>query len=136
MTDKTTAAISEFVNDQGMPDPRLPDDRMPEAEVALRLAEFILSLPGSGAMASVAIDGAGLDHLVQGAAHQPATGQVVIDRRYAEGQRLAGARAALKTVDLPAQICQSRRSDWRRGGGLEQVMRHRVSVRQSGQTRT
>jgi hypothetical protein len=31
---------------------------MPEAEVALRLAEFILSLPGSGAMASVAIDGA------------------------------------------------------------------------------
>jgi hypothetical protein len=33
---------------------------MPEAEVALRLAEFILSLPTSGAMASVAIDGAGI----------------------------------------------------------------------------
>ncbi len=33
---------------------------MPEAEVALRLAEFILSLPGSGAMASVAIDGASI----------------------------------------------------------------------------
>ncbi|WP_262030471.1 hypothetical protein [Microvirga sp. Mcv34] len=31
---------------------------MLEAEVALRLAEFILSLPGSGAMASVAIDAA------------------------------------------------------------------------------
>ena len=38
----------------------LPVDRMPEAEVALRLAEFILSLPGSGAMASVAIDGASI----------------------------------------------------------------------------
>jgi hypothetical protein len=38
----------------------LPLDRMPEAEVALRLAEFILSLPASGAMASVAIDGAGI----------------------------------------------------------------------------
>jgi hypothetical protein len=33
---------------------------MPEAEVALRLAEFILSLPGSGTMASVAIDGASI----------------------------------------------------------------------------
>jgi hypothetical protein len=33
---------------------------MPEAEVALRLAKFILSLPGSGAMASVAIDGASI----------------------------------------------------------------------------
>jgi hypothetical protein len=33
---------------------------MPEAEVALRLAAFILSLPGSGAMASVAIDGASM----------------------------------------------------------------------------
>jgi hypothetical protein len=31
-------------------------DRMSEAEVALRLAEFILSLTGSGAMASVAMD--------------------------------------------------------------------------------
>jgi hypothetical protein len=38
----------------------LPVDRMPEAEVTLRLAEFILSLPGSGAMATVAIDGAGI----------------------------------------------------------------------------
>ena len=38
----------------------LPVDRMPEAEVALRLAEFILSLPASGAMASVAIDGASM----------------------------------------------------------------------------
>lgn len=38
----------------------LPVDRMPKAEVALRLAEFILSLPGSGAMASVAIDGASI----------------------------------------------------------------------------
>ena len=38
----------------------LPVDRMPEAEVALRLAEFILSLPASGAMASVAIDGASI----------------------------------------------------------------------------
>lgn len=33
---------------------------MPEAEVALRFAAFILSLPGSGAMASVAIDGASI----------------------------------------------------------------------------
>jgi hypothetical protein len=58
MMDKPTTAISEFGSDQGPPDLGLPDDRMPEAEVALRLAEFILSLPGSGAMASVAIDGA------------------------------------------------------------------------------
>ncbi|KFG69380.1 hypothetical protein [Microvirga sp. BSC39] len=35
----------------------LQADRMSEAEVALRLADFILSLPHSGAMASVAIDG-------------------------------------------------------------------------------
>jgi len=33
---------------------------MPKAEVSLRLAQFILSLPGSGAMASVAIDRASL----------------------------------------------------------------------------
>jgi hypothetical protein len=48
------------LGDRGLPDLGLPDDRMPEAEVALRLAEFILSLPGSGAMASVAIDGASI----------------------------------------------------------------------------
>jgi hypothetical protein len=60
MMDKPTTAISEFGRDQGPPDLGLPDDRMPEAEVALRLAEFILSLPGSGAMASVAIDGASI----------------------------------------------------------------------------
>lgn len=42
------------------PDLGLQADRMPEAEVALRLANFILSLPGSGAMASVAIDGASI----------------------------------------------------------------------------
>jgi hypothetical protein len=60
MMDKPTTAISEFGNDQAQPDPGLPADRMPEAEVALRLAEFILSLPGSGAMASVAIDGASI----------------------------------------------------------------------------
>jgi hypothetical protein len=60
MMDKPTTAISEFVNNQGLPDLGRPDDRMPEAEVALRLAEFILSLPGSGAMASVAIDGASI----------------------------------------------------------------------------
>jgi hypothetical protein len=38
----------------------LQTDRMLEAEVALRLADFILSLPYSGAMASVAIDGASI----------------------------------------------------------------------------
>lgn len=38
----------------------LQADRMSEAEVALRLADFILSLPHSGAMASVAIDGASI----------------------------------------------------------------------------
>jgi hypothetical protein len=38
----------------------LPADRIPEAEVALRLAAFILSLPGSGAMASIGIDGASI----------------------------------------------------------------------------
>ncbi|WP_262028303.1 hypothetical protein [Microvirga sp. Mcv34] len=45
------------MNDQVLPELGLQADRMPEAEVALRLAEFILSLPGAGAMASVAIDG-------------------------------------------------------------------------------
>jgi hypothetical protein len=48
------------MRDQVLPELGLPADRMPEAEVALRLAEFILSLPGSGAMASVAFDGAGI----------------------------------------------------------------------------
>src|SRR5919112_4840187 len=60
MMDKPTTAISEFGSDQGPPDLGLPEDRMLEAEVALRLAAFILSLPGSGAMASVAIDGASI----------------------------------------------------------------------------
>ena len=43
-----------------LPDFSLPADRMPEAKVTRRLAEFILSLSGSGAMASVAIDGASI----------------------------------------------------------------------------
>jgi hypothetical protein len=60
MMDKPTTASSAFVSAQRPPDLGLPYDRMPEAEVALRLAEFILSLPGSGAMASVAIDGASI----------------------------------------------------------------------------
>jgi hypothetical protein len=60
MTDKMSSANPEPVADEAQPDLRLPADRMPEAEVALRLAEFILSLPGSGAMASVAIDGASI----------------------------------------------------------------------------
>jgi hypothetical protein len=42
------------------PDPGFPNDLMPQPEVSLRLAEFILELSGSGAMASVAIDGAGI----------------------------------------------------------------------------
>jgi hypothetical protein len=58
MMDKPTTAISEFVNGQAPPELGLPVDRMPEAEVALRLAEFILSLPGSGAMASIRINDA------------------------------------------------------------------------------
>ena len=58
--DKPTTAIPEFGQDQAQTTLGLPADRMPEAEVALRLAEFILSLPGSGAMASVAIDGASI----------------------------------------------------------------------------
>ena len=36
----------------------IPEDRMPEAEVALRLAFFLLSLPDSEGLAKVAIDGA------------------------------------------------------------------------------
>jgi hypothetical protein len=48
------------MNDQALPELGLQADRMPEAEVSLRLAEFILSLPRSGAMASVAIDGASI----------------------------------------------------------------------------
>ena len=60
MMDKPTTAISELVSNRGLPELGLPEDRMPEAEVALRLAEFILSLPGSGTMASVSIDGASI----------------------------------------------------------------------------
>ncbi|ANY84897.1 hypothetical protein BB934_42435 (plasmid) [Microvirga ossetica] len=41
---------------RSLPELGLEAYRMPEAEVALRLAAFILSLPGSGAMASVGID--------------------------------------------------------------------------------
>lgn len=37
---------------------KLPTERMPEAEVALRLAFYLLSLPGSDDTVSVAIDGA------------------------------------------------------------------------------
>jgi hypothetical protein len=48
------------MNKQALTDPGLPSDRMPEAEVALRLAAFLLSLPRSGSIASVAIDGASL----------------------------------------------------------------------------
>lgn len=55
-----SSANSEPAADEAQPDLSLPTDRMPEAEVALRLAAFILSLPGSGAMASVAIDGASI----------------------------------------------------------------------------
>ena len=40
---------SEIMKNQILLDRGLPLDRMPEAEVALRLAVFILSLPGSGA---------------------------------------------------------------------------------------
>ena len=53
-----TGIASELREDQAQLDLGLPNDRMPAAEVALRLAEFILSLPGAGAMASVVIDGA------------------------------------------------------------------------------
>jgi hypothetical protein len=45
---------------RSLPDLGLSVDRMLEAEVALRLAVFILSLPGSGTMASVGIDGASI----------------------------------------------------------------------------
>lgn len=37
---------------------KLPADRMPEAEVSLLLAEYLLALPGAAQFASVAIDGA------------------------------------------------------------------------------
>ena len=36
----------------------LPKTRMPEAEVSLRLAFYLLDLPGGDAVARVAIDGA------------------------------------------------------------------------------
>ena len=48
------------VYDQALLDAGLSADRMLGAEVALRLASFILSQPGSGAMASVGIDGASI----------------------------------------------------------------------------
>ena len=43
----------------------LPEDRMPESEVALRLAFHLLALPGSSGVAEVALDGAQV--AVQGA---------------------------------------------------------------------
>jgi hypothetical protein len=52
--------VSDIVRKQVLLDLGLPTDRMPQAEVALRFAGFILSLPASGAMASVALDGAGI----------------------------------------------------------------------------
>jgi hypothetical protein len=60
MTDKTTSANSAVMADQTQPELSLPADRMPEAEVALRLAAFILTLSGSGSTASVAIDRASI----------------------------------------------------------------------------
>ena len=48
------------MNEQALPDLGLPSDRMLEVEVALRLAAFLLSLPRSGSIASVAIDGGSL----------------------------------------------------------------------------
>jgi hypothetical protein len=49
-----------IVRDKASLELGLQADRMSEAEVALRLAEFLLSLPHSGAMASVALDGASI----------------------------------------------------------------------------
>jgi hypothetical protein len=60
MTDETPTATSGLSEDQTQPGLGLPADRMLEAEVALRLADFILRQPGSGAMASVAIDRASI----------------------------------------------------------------------------
>lgn len=57
ITDETPTATSGFREDQTQPGLGLPADRMLEAEVALRLADFILGQSGSGAIASVAIDG-------------------------------------------------------------------------------
>ncbi len=48
------------MNEQALPDLGLSSDRMLEVEVALRFAAFLLSLPRSGSIASVAIDGASL----------------------------------------------------------------------------
>jgi hypothetical protein len=53
--DKPITALPELGKDQTQPDLVLPSDRMPEAEVSLRLAASILSLPGSGAMASIKV---------------------------------------------------------------------------------
>lgn len=50
-----------IVRDKDSREPGLQADRMSEAEVALRLAAFILSLHHSGAMASVTIDGASIN---------------------------------------------------------------------------
>jgi len=55
-----TSTWLNIVRDKDSLELGLQADRMSEAEVALRLAEFILSLPGSGAMASVAIDRASI----------------------------------------------------------------------------
>jgi hypothetical protein len=60
MTDKTTTAISGLGQDLTQPGFDLPANLMPKPEVALRLAGFILALPGSGAMASVAVERTGI----------------------------------------------------------------------------
>jgi hypothetical protein len=47
MTTKTTAVLPAFREDQAQPDLGLPADHMLETEVALPLANFILSLAGA-----------------------------------------------------------------------------------------
>jgi hypothetical protein len=47
---------SEIIRKQVLLDLGLPADRIPEAELALRLAGFILSPSASGVMASVAVN--------------------------------------------------------------------------------
>jgi hypothetical protein len=72
-----------IVRDKDSREPGLQADRMSEAEVALHLADFILSLPPSGAMASVAIDGARIKAGTRGLAP---TGAVTRPSGFTRGQ--------------------------------------------------
>jgi hypothetical protein len=89
--DKPTTAISEFVNDQG-----LPEDRTPDVEVALRLTEFILTLPGSRSMTASRSTGPA-SRLVMLSSSTSAALWLAPDGSRSRSRRLAGTPGPVRT---------------------------------------